>query len=59
MQGKCFCTTDEIVERIEAVTAEDIQKAAQMLFVSQPTYALLGDLKTYPAYDNLQKMLQF
>ena len=51
--------TDEIVERIEAVTAEDIQKAAQMLFVSQPTYALLGDLKTYPAYDNLQKMLQF
>ena len=51
--------TDEIVERIEAVTADDVQKAAQMLFSSKPTYTLLGDLKTYPTYDEVQKMLQF
>lgn len=51
--------TAEIIERIEAVSIEDIQKAAQTLFKSQPTYTLLGDLKDYPNYENLQKFLQF
>ncbi len=51
--------TEEIVERIEAVSAEDIQKTAQVLFASKPTYTLLGDLKSYPAYDEVQKLLQF
>ena len=51
--------TEEIVERIGAVTADDVQKAAQMLFSAKPTYTLLGDLKTYPTYDEVQKMLQF
>ncbi len=49
----------EIVERIEAVSAEDIQKAAQMLFTSKPTYTLLGDITDYPDYERLQKYLQF
>lgn len=50
---------DEIVAHIDSVTAEDIQKAAQTLFVSAPTYALLGDLKDYPDYELLQKHLRF
>ena len=49
----------EIVERIEAVSAEDIQKAAQILFTSKPTYTLLGDITDYPDYERLQKYLQF
>lgn len=51
--------TEEIVEKIEAVTTNDIRSAAQFLFASKPTYALLGDLKTYPEYDEIQKLLQF
>lgn len=51
--------TEEIVSRIEAVTAEDIQKAAQLLFASNPTYTLLGNLETYPDYDKLRSLLQF
>ena len=50
---------NEIVERIDAVTADDIQKAAQMLFTSKPTYTLLGDINDYPDYERLQKYLQF
>ena len=49
----------EIVESLEAVTQEDIQKAAQMLFSTTPTYALLGDLQTYPDYETVSKSLKF
>ncbi len=51
--------TEEIIERIDAVTTDNIQKAAQSLFSTQPTYTLLGDLKNYPAYEDVQKLLQF
>ncbi len=51
-------STDEVVERVESVSKDDIQKAAQMLFSSRPTYALLGNLKKYPSYDALEKMLK-
>ena len=50
--------TDEVVSRIDAVTKDDIQKAAQLLFSSDPTYALLGNLKKYPSYDEVQNLLQ-
>ncbi len=49
--------TDEIVEKIENVTKEDILKAAQTLFSSNPTYTLLGDLKDYPDYDKVKMYL--
>lgn len=51
--------TAETVERIENVTLDDIQSAAQKLFVSNPTYTLLGDLKAYPTYEQIQKLLRF
>ena len=48
----------EIIERLNAVTVDDIQKAAQMLFSSMPTYALLGDVKKHLSYENLEKYLK-
>lgn len=51
--------TQEIVDRIEAVSLEDIRNAAQALFASRPTYALLGDLKDYPSYEQMQNLLKF
>ena len=42
--------TAEIVERIEAITADDLQLLAQKIFTSTPTYALLGcEGGTYPS----------
>ncbi len=46
--------TDEIVNKIDNVTKDDILTAAQTLFSSNPTYTLLGDLKEYPDYDKLK-----
>lgn len=51
--------TNEIIEHIESVGLTDVQNAAQMLFSSVPTYTLLGNIDTYPSYENLQKMLKF
>ena len=51
--------TQEIIDRVDAVSLEDVQKAAQMLFSTRPTYTLLGDIAGYPDYEKLQKYLQF
>lgn len=51
--------TDEIIEHIENVSLEDVQKAAQMLFSSAPTYTLLGNINDYPSYENIQNLLKF
>jgi predicted Zn-dependent peptidase len=50
---------DEIVGRVDAVTLEDVQNAARLVFSSKPTYTLLGDLKSYPTYEKIQKYLKF
>lgn len=51
--------TDDIVAKIDAVTLDDILQAAQFLFSSNPTYTLLGDLKSYPSYEKIQESLKF
>ncbi len=51
--------TDEVIARVDAVSKEDIQKAAQMLFTSNPTYTLLGNVNQYPSYEDLKKTLKF
>lgn len=51
--------TDEIISRIEDVTLDDIQSAAQILFTSKPTYTLLGDLENYPDYEKVENYLKF
>lgn len=51
--------TAEIVERIEAISAEDLQNLAQKIFTSHPTYALLGSQGgTYPSYDKVLELLK-
>ncbi len=50
---------EEIVAKIDSVNKQDILNVAQKIFSSKPTYTLLGNLKNYPKYDELQKYLQF
>lgn len=50
-------TIEEVVEKIDAATREDIRKVAVDIFSSQPTYTLLGAVDKYMEYDELQKAL--
>ena len=49
---------EEIVEKIEKVSLEDIRETACRIFGSKPTYTLLGALKKYPTADELEKMIK-
>lgn len=49
---------EEMVERIEKVTLDDIQNTAQKIFTSHPTYTLLGAIENRVEYDELQKLLK-
>ena len=49
---------EEIVEKIEKVSLEDICETACRIFGSKPTYTLLGALKKYPTADELEKMIK-
>lgn len=49
---------DEMVERIEKVTLDDIRDTANLIFGSNPTYTLLGSLKEYPDYDTLKNLIK-
>ena len=50
--------TEEIVQKIEAITADDLQILAQKIFTSTPTYALLGcNGGKYPSYNEIKEML--
>lgn len=50
---------EETVAKIEAITADDLQKIAQEIFTSNPTYALLGNGKdTFPSYDKIKQLLK-
>ena len=44
---------EEMVEEIEAVTADDIMNAAQHIFVPPPSYALVGAFDGHMSYDEL------
>ena len=51
--------TSEIVERIEAISADNLQTLAQKIFTSQPTYALLGcPGKQFPSYEHVVNLLK-
>ena len=49
---------EEIVERIEKVTAEDVRDMAQQIFASNPTYCLVGDIDNHPDYHQIQQMIK-
>lgn len=49
---------EEMVERIEKVTAEDVRGMAQQIFASNPTYCLVGDIDNHPDYHQIQQMIK-
>ncbi|MFV0626447.1 MAG: M16 family metallopeptidase [Alphaproteobacteria bacterium] len=50
--------TEEMVANLDKVTLEDIQKTAQKVFSSAPTFCLVGDLdESYPYWEKLQECL--
>ena len=49
---------EEMVARIEKVTLDDVQRLANEIFSSTPTYALLGAVEHRIEYDELQKLLK-
>lgn len=53
-----FISVDEMVERIEKVTTDDIQRVARQIFGSNPTYTLMGAIDKHMDYDELQKLLR-
>ncbi len=49
---------DEMVERIDNVTLDDVCRVAHTVFKSEPTYGLLGAVKDYADYDELKRLLK-
>lgn len=51
--------TAEIVAKIESITKDDLQKLAQHIFTTTPTYTLLGcNGSKYPSYDEVKALLK-
>lgn len=51
--------TEEIVAKIENITADHLQHLAQKIFTSTPTYTILGcEGGKYPSYDDVKKMIK-
>ncbi|MFR1031343.1 MAG: M16 family metallopeptidase [Alphaproteobacteria bacterium] len=46
---------EEMVERIEKVSVDDVQNIARKIFSSNPTYTLVGDIEGYPPYDEIKQ----
>lgn len=49
---------EEMVERIEKVTVEDVQKVANQIFSTNPTYTLVGDIDGYPDYEEIKRLIK-
>ena len=49
---------EEMVERIEKVSVDDVQNIARKIFSSNPTYTLVGDIEGYPPYDEIKQMIK-
>ena len=56
MYGRTY-SVPELIAQYDAVTIEDVRKAAQRIFAGAPTYTLLGAYNKYMEYDELQKVL--
>lgn len=53
-----YIPVDEMVGYIDAVSAEDVLKAAQIVFASKPTYALVGNIDGHISYDAVCEKLK-
>lgn len=48
---------EEMIERIDNVSLNDVQRVAGRIFASKPTYTLIGDIKNHPDYEQLLKLI--
>lgn len=49
---------EEMVEKIEKISREDIREIANKIFSSCPTYALVGDIGGFPTYETVQELIR-
>ncbi len=50
--------TEELTAKIDAVSTDDLLKAAKRIFNSRPSYVLVGDIDGHPSYEQIQKLLK-
>ena len=50
---------EEMVEKIERVTQEDVRNIAEHIFSGTPSYTLVGDISNHPSYEFLQNNIRF
>ena len=53
-----YMPVDEMVEYIEAVTVDDILRTAQKVFVTKPTYTLVGNIDDHISYEEVEKLIK-
>lgn len=49
---------EEMVERVEKVSLDDVQRVATQIFSSKPTYTLLGSIDEYLDYEKLEQLIK-
>lgn len=49
--------TEEFIDKIRSITAEDIQRVASRMLRTKPSVAALGDLRKLPEYQSIETAL--
>lgn len=49
---------EEMVERLEKVSLQDVQDIANQMLSTNPTYTLAGDIDGYPEYDKIKELIR-
>ena len=49
---------EEMLEKLERITREDIRKVANEIFSSKPSYVLVGDIAGHPSYNKIEKRIK-
>ncbi|XP_046644649.1 mitochondrial-processing peptidase subunit alpha-like [Daphnia pulicaria] len=49
--------TEEFIDKIRSITAEDIQRVASRMLKTKPSVAALGDLRRLPEYQSIESAL--
>lgn len=49
---------EETIAKIEEVGVEDVRAAAETIFASKPTYALVGNVDGHYGYDEICRLLK-
>lgn len=49
---------EEMVEKIDRITRDDIRNVANEIFSTNPTYALIGDIDGHPQFEEIQQQVR-